>query len=173
MNSLHLAHAKDFEQIYAIMEASFPPDERRTYAAQRALMDRPNYRVYMLPGNGGIAAFISLWQFEDFAFIEHLATCEACRNQGLGAEILRQIKGLLPCPLCLEAELPETEIAIRRLAFYERNGFCANDYPYIQPPYGEDKSPVPLVFLTSGCTVSQARFETMKAAINREVYGVL
>ena len=33
--------------------------------------------------------------------------------------------------ICLEVELPETELAIRRIRFYERNGLYLNSYDYI------------------------------------------
>jgi len=54
-------------------------------------------------------------------------------------------------PACLEAELPETELAARRIGFYERHGFTVNaDYPYFQPALTPGGSPIPLHLLTTG-----------------------
>ncbi|MBR7146301.1 MAG: GNAT family N-acetyltransferase, partial [Oscillospiraceae bacterium] len=51
------------------------------------------------------------------------AVREDCRGSGIGSELLDELIGTLPHPICLEVEPPETEIAKRRIAFYERNGF--------------------------------------------------
>ena len=164
----------EFDRFFSIIEASFPADEYRTYAEQKTLTADPQYCIYVLPDeqSGEIKAVITLWQFDDFAFIEHFAVHPIYRNHGLGAQILHEIKETAACPLCLEAELPETDFAKRRIAFYERNGFFANDYPYIQPPYSEGKNPVPLIVMTTGGTVTKERFEKIKETIYKEVYKV-
>lgn len=162
----------EFDAFFSLLEASFPADEYRTYAEQKALLADPRYSIYVLPAaaNAHIKAAITVWQFADFAYIEHFAVNSAYRNQGLGALILCEIVRLLPCPLCLEAELPETELAKRRIGFYRRNGFFVNDYPYIQPPYSKGKNPVPLTVMTTGGSISEARFRAIKETLYREVY---
>ena len=52
--------------------------------------------------------------------------------------------------ICLEVELPETEMAARRIGFYERNGFYYNDYFYMQPPIAEGRNAIPLRLMTTG-----------------------
>lgn len=174
MTDIRIAEKNEFDQIFAIMETSFPPDEHRTYDAQRALLDNPKYTIYVLPDSSSksIMAFITVWQFEDFAYIEHFAVNPAYRNGGLGSNILHEINDLLMCQLCLEVELPETDFAKRRIAFYKRNGFFVNDYPYIQPPYSKGKKPLPLLIMTSNEGISKDRFEMMKERVYREVYKV-
>lgn len=174
MTDIRIAKEYEFDQIFAIMEASFPTDEYRTYDAQRALLDNPQYTIYVLPDSSSksIMAFITVWQFEDFAYIEHFAVNPSYRNGGLGSNILHEINDLLMCQLCLEVELPETDFAKRRIAFYKRNGFFVNDYPYIQPPYSKDKNPLPLLIMTSNDGISKDRFEMMKERVYREVYKV-
>lgn len=174
MTNIRIAKENEFDQIFAIMESSFPPDERRTYDAQRALLDNPKYTIYVLPDspNRNIKAFITVWHFEDFAYIEHFAVNPAFRNEGLGSNILHEINDLLMCQLCLEVELPETDYAKRRIAFYKRNGFFVNDYPYIQPPYSKDKKPLPLIIMTSNEGISKDRFTMMKETVYREVYKI-
>lgn len=39
-----LLKIQDFDQMYAIMEASFPDDEYRGYEGQRQLFENPEYR---------------------------------------------------------------------------------------------------------------------------------
>lgn len=164
----------EFDAFFSLLEVSFPPDEYRNYAEQKALLTDARYSIYVLPdtANVRIQAVITVWQFADFAFIEHFAVNPVYRNQGLGARILREIGRLLPCPLCLEAELPKTDLAERRIGFYKRNGFFVNDYPYIQPSYSEGKNPVPLLIMTTSGSVSAERFCAIRKTLYSEVYKI-
>ena len=163
----------DFNKVFALLEESFPLDEYRPYDAQKALLDNPQYSIYVLLGEASheIKAFVTVWQFKDFAFIEHLAVAPDYRNQGLGAKILHELGELLSCRLVLEVELPETELARRRIGFYRRNGFSLNEYSYLQPSYGEGRSPVVLLLMTTNGGIDQAEFEKIKARLYRTVYG--
>ena len=67
--------------------------------------------------------------------------------------------------------VPETVLAARRIAFYERNGFFLNDFPYLQPPLSNGRDPVPLRVMTSGRAVSREEFERIKALLYTRVYG--
>ena len=50
--------------------------------------------------------------------------------------------------IVLEVEPPYDEMKRRRIAFYERQGFCQNDYPYVQPPYREGETGVELILMS-------------------------
>ena len=156
---------QEFDGIYAMMEQAFPTDEYRPYDAQKRLLDNPAYQIYT-------AAFLAVWDFTEYVFLEHFAVREALRSLGLGSRILQEFLRLSARQACLEAELPETELARRRISFYERNGFYASPYPYVQPPMAEGKKEVPLVIMTSKEAVSRERFEEIKARLYREVYRV-
>lgn len=161
---------QDFDQFYAILTDSFPPDELRSREEHEALLDRPDYTVYAHYNQGELVAFFTVWHTETLAFIEHFAVGESHRNHGLGAELLCQLKKQLGKPLCLEAELPNTPMAIRRLAFYERNGFFINRFPYMQPALESHKQPVPLYLLTTEKPLDAQEFETVKNRIYNIVY---
>lgn len=66
---------EDFNSVYELMEQSFPLDEYRTYEEQKALLEDSRYGIYLLPDTGkrNVKAFIALWTFDGFAFIEHFA----------------------------------------------------------------------------------------------------
>ena len=160
---------EEFDEVYKLMEHSFPPDERRDYAGQRALLDEPNYHIYVA-GDDRIAGFMAVWQLEGWAFVEHFAVHPDTRGQGLGSTMLAALREELGCPICLEAELPQSAIAARRIAFYERNGFFVNEYPYEQPSFSADKKAVPLYVLTTGGKLSPAGFETLRRQIYNVVY---
>lgn len=164
----------DFAKIYNLMEQSFPPDERRTFLEQKDLLNNPRYCIYALHSDNteDIKAFIAVWKFDDFAFIEHFAVNPAYRNCGLGSSVLQEIKNYLSCMLCLEAELPNDEISKRRIDFYIRNGFAVNNYKYIQPPISKGRKPVPLLILTSGKEISEERFNEIKKLLYKYVYNI-
>ena len=165
---------QEFDGIYAMMEQAFPTDEYRPYDAQKRLLDNPAYQIYTArqPGQDAAAAFLAVWDFTEYVFLEHFAVREALRSLGLGSRILQEFLRLSARQACLEAELPETELARRRIAFYERNGFYTSPYPYVQPPMAEGKKEVPLVIMTSKEAVSREQFEEIKARLYREVYRV-
>ena len=171
LNTLGLS---DFDQMYRLMEASFPQDEYRPYAGQKALFGDPSYHVYARFDNAHtLLAFLAVWDFEHFAFIEHFAVAPNCRNQGLGGRMLQELTAVLSKPLCLEAELPDTELAKRRLEFYQRNGFCVNPYPYMQPALADTQNPIPLRILTYPSPISQWEFNRLRDALYPKVYGVM
>ena len=67
-----------------------------------------------LAPSGGVQALMALWDFDDFVFFEHFAVDPACRNGGIGGQMLDALLARYDKPACLEAELPETELAARR-----------------------------------------------------------
>ena len=133
MSNLRVAKTEEFDKIFSILENSFPPDEYRTYEGQKFLWNHPKYTVYVIPDDESdcIKAFITVWKFEDFAFIEHFAVNPFYRNQGLGSLILHEILNLLQCQICLEVELPKTDFAKDELIlrtkriFYQSLSICS------------------------------------------------
>lgn len=160
----------DFDKVFAIMQKSFPSDEYRDYQGQKQLLKETVYTVYVFEEDDIIKAFISVHRLNDFAFIEHFAVNPVYRNLGIGSAMLSELKNMLDCQLCLEVELPETDIAVRRIGFYKRNGFYLNNYPYIQPSFSPDKNPVPLLIMTTGDPLDEEGFQRIKKTLYKDVY---
>ena len=158
---------KEFDTVYAIMERSFPLEEYRSYEDQKALFKKPAYRIYAAKENGKILGFAAVWQLENGLFLEHLAVDPQCRNRGIGAKLLGF---LAQNRCCLEVELPETDIARRRIGFYERNGFFFNDYPYLQPPLRKGNELLPLRLMTKPTAIDEATYERYKKRMYAVVY---
>lgn len=164
---------QDFDKLFSLMEMSFPSDEYRVRAGQEKLFDNPLYSVYALrESEGALTAFISAWDFDDFSYIEHFAVNPNFRNGGIGSRMLKEVVEMLGKRTCLEVELPENDMAKRRIGFYERNGFFLNDYPYIQPAMSEGKHEIPLLVMTTGGAIGKTEFEKMRAVLYKEVYNV-
>lgn len=159
-----------FEQVYRLMEESFPADEIRTYEGQKALLSDPRYQIYVPEGN--IRAMMAVWHLDGFTFLEHFAVGAESRNGGVGSAMLQALKERMQTDICLEAELPETEITCRRIGFYQRNGFYFHDYPYLQPALSPGRKPVALALMTTGRPRAEAELSDLKALLYRDVYGL-
>lgn len=164
----------DFDKVFRIMELSFPEDEFRTYDEQKALLKNAYYQIYVLTNENGeeIKAFVSIWQFHKMVYIEHLAVNPEFRNGKLGTRILQELQSMYPDQqICLEVELPEEEMAVRRIGFYERNGFYLNEYDYMQPPISKGRKRIPLLIMTSVRKISRDEFEEIREILYTNVYG--
>ena len=164
---------KRFDEVYSIMEKSFPPDEIRPYDEQKALLSNDFHRVYTLIDGDRICSVAATWQFSEVLFIEHLATDSDLRGRGMGVQILDFLTENEKRTVCLEVEPPENELARRRIAFYERQGFNLNEYPYIQPAISYGRSPIPLMIMTHSRKIDKCEFEGIKRLLYKEVYKVI
>ena len=162
---------RDFDRVYEIMSLSFPDDEYRPFEEQKALLEDEDYRI-MIYQEDSIAAFLAVWELDGFTFVEHFATHPSFRNKGLGEKMLKELIASSKKTICLEVELPENEISIRRIGFYERCGLHLNNYPYVQPSISKGRSPVPLMIMTSRRTISSEEFEELKNNLYRKVYKI-
>ena len=161
-----------FDEIYSIMKSSFPQDERRPYAKQKALLDLACYHIYarLDHSNMHIEGFAAIWDIPSLCFIEHFAVNPLYRNQGLGSAMLQELMKHQTKPICLEVELPESELAIHRIHFYERNGLYLNTYPYVQPPLSSKQQAIPLYLMTSGHALDRETFTSIQKEIMQHVY---
>ena len=165
---LILSKKEDLAQIYKQMQENFCLDEIRDVSQAESVYANEKYRIYHLCENEEKVGFIAIWEFEDFAFIEHFVTYANYRNKGLGAKALEVVKQQYS-QVILEVEPPEEEMSIRRFAFYQRQGFVPNDYFYMQPSYREKGNEVRLILMSYPCCLSDIK-EKVKT-IYREVYG--
>lgn len=172
MYVLELMNENDYEEVWAIMEESFPVSERRSHDGQRNLLREPHYRLYSYKTDGKTAAFFAVWEFEEFAFIEHFAVDKGSRNGGIGAVLLGQLQKRLAKTVILEVELPEGEMERRRIGFYERNGFYLNEYAYVQPKLCEEGAELSLKIMSYPKAISAEAFETFRDTLYRIVYKV-
>ncbi|WP_334073579.1 MULTISPECIES: GNAT family N-acetyltransferase [Paenibacillus] len=160
-----------FDQIFAIMEASFPESERRTYAGQQELLADPHYRLITETNDHNrVIAFMAIWEFPSFRFVEHIAVDSAIRGGGLGKKLMTAYIGESFKPILLEVEPPDTELAGRRIGFYERLGFHLNPFEYVQPPLQEGQPDLPLKIMSYPEPLAEAAFNLYKDVLYEKVY---
>ncbi len=155
------------------MEDNFPPDERRTYEQQKALINTENYRIYTVENDGEIIAFFAVWILDGIVFGEHLAVDKRYHNGGIGSRLLMEVVKSFNIPFVLEIELENSsEMAKRRAGFYRRHGFNINNYEYAQPSYGEGKSTIPMHLVSYPDVLSKEEFEKYKKIIYKKIYKI-
>ena len=161
----------DFDQVWKIMEISFPPEERRKREKQRELLEKEEYLLYGVKQGENLLGFLAAWELGDFLFMEHFAISPEARNSGLGHRMLQELQAKGHQKIVLEVELPEKELARRRIRFYERNGFFYNEYPYEQPAMSEDSHAIPLRIMSAGEPLTEEAFYRVREVLYRRIYG--
>jgi GNAT superfamily N-acetyltransferase len=103
--------------------------------------------------------------------VEHFAVNPVLRNGGVGSRMLKALKEDAEKMIILEVEPPIEEIAVRRVRFYERNGFFFNDYPYIQPSMGEGRKETPLFLMSTERKIDEEEYRMIRNTLYTKVYG--
>lgn len=144
-----LQNRKKISKIFNIYSKTFPENERRDKAQFLDLAEKPSCYIFSIKNDGISIGYCIIWQLENLYFLEHFEVFEEFRNQNFGSEILEILKEKFE-KIVLETE-PEhlSEIAKRRLSFYQRNGFEIIEKNYLQPSYGEGKPAVHLFLMAN------------------------
>ena len=103
-------------------------------------------------------------------WMKHFAVSEKARNSGIGGKMLEELARQKAGKVVLEVELPEDSLKKRRIGFYERHGFTFNEYPYIQPPMGEDRHEIPLRIMSAPEPLSEDEFQSVRTELYESVY---
>lgn len=163
----------EFDEVYELMVTSFPSSERRSYEDQKALLKKRNYEIKTNRNDKGeLLSFMAIWQLDTSHFIEHLAVSPLSRGGGIGGKVMKELIEESEKPVLLEVEHPETEIAKKRIQFYERLGFHLNTHDYIQPPIQAGEEPLPLHIMSYPDPISAEEFKIFKNDIFSELYAV-
>ena len=166
------AESEDFAKIYELMTEAFPPSEIRNEEGQRNLLSHPSYQLYTVKQEKEIHGLLGVWEFGTFDFIEHFAVDASLRGNGIGGRLLKDYLNNTKKTVFLEVEEPKTDMAKRRIGFYERSGFWLNDFDYVQPDLQQGQSSLLLKNMTYPCKSSEDDFAHMKQQIFETVYQI-
>lgn len=115
---------------------AFPPNERKPLEAFFALMDEGRYELLGLYEGNMLLGYAGMWSspdYPDYVLLDQLGVTAVRRGGGLGGSILARLEERCRGRVCIitEAECPvpgapaeENALRQRRIAFYERAGFC-------------------------------------------------
>lgn len=165
---------REFDKIFALMKASFPESERRTYAGQKELLADPHYRLITeTNSNNQLIAFMAAWEFPLFRFVEHIAVDPATRGSGIGGKIMGAYIRESLKPILLEVEYPDTNLAQKRISFYERLGFRLNPFEYVQPPLQKGQTYLPLKIMSYPQIFTEEEYALHLEILYTNVYKVI
>lgn len=160
-----------FEEVFKLMEKSFPKNEYRAKENQKKLLKNPMYKLDIKTDESGkTIAFIASWDFPKFIFIEHLAVDPSCRGKGMGSKIMKDFINNSKKPIVLEIEIPNDEISIKRKNFYEKLGFKLNNHEYYQLPLRKGDKPMKLNLMSYPNEIPDETFEIIENIIQSYVY---
>ncbi len=176
MNKIELIRITDtceetWKKAIAIYETSFPPEEKRPYKEHVRLMKENNsYHFYAAMQEQTITGIVILWELKGFIFLDYLATSSHIRNKGYGKQTVEQLKELFDNTIILEVELPDNDLAKRRIGFYTRSGFNLLDFPYYMPKYNNPKERLPMCLMSFPDITDQTICKDIIHEIHANVY---
>ena len=187
LEQLSSSEGETFRQLYAIYAASIAAREQKRESWIAAMIDAPDYRVWVAKSGGLVRGFSILFvpAAAGFALLEYMAVAPDQRNHGLGAELFRQtMKAAVtpderPLPVLLEVDSDREDasdraLRTRRERFYRRLG-CLRlaGLRYLMPLPGDGAPPEMdlLVYRAEPLGgVPRRELERWLATIYRDVY---
>lgn len=136
-----------FLPLDALYAQSFPWHEQREMPAKQLALSNPHYALEAWFDGTTFVELSGCWDFGEYMYIEHLAIDGALRSQGYGKKVLHTILTRSPMTI-LEIDPLTTDIANKRLRFYESMGFCANEWPHTHPAYHQGIADHELIVLS-------------------------
>ena len=161
-----LQNRKKISRIFSAYESTFPIDERRSKEQFLELAENPDVYILSIKSEEEAVGYMILWKIHDFYFLEHFEVFEEFRNRKYGSLILEELIEKYE-KIILESEPSSlSEMASRRIDFYERNSFKILTKDYIQPSYGEGKNSLTLWLLSNS-----TEFDVEKTI--KEIYKIV
>ena len=164
-----LQNRKKISKIFSRYEKTFPEDERRSKEQFLDLAENPDVFVFLIKNEDETIGYCVIWELSNFYFLEHFEVFEEKKKKKFGEKILESLQEKFE-KMILETE-PDSlsEIAARRLQFYQRNGFEIVEKNYLQPSYGEGKSSLHLFLMAN---FEPENVETLIQEIHKIVYEI-
>ena len=162
-----------FDEVFKIMNISFPKNEIRTYEDQKKLLNNPKYNLVVKEDeNKKVVAFMAVWKLNGFDFIEHLAVHPDARGTGIGTKLIKEYLNFSKKSVALEIAVPNNKDknTIRRKNFYEKLNFKLNDNMYYQLPLRKGGSKMEMKIMSYPEKLSDIEFKKIEKEIHEKVY---
>ena len=159
-----------FERAMALYRASFPAHEHRLIDSQKSILTHPEYHFDLVYDGEDFVGLMLYWETGNFLYVEHFCIEPALRGKNYGSAALALLaeKGK---PIILEIDPLVDEQSIRRKAFYERAGFCANPYAHVHPPYQAGVSGHSLIIMSHPAAIGEAEYDGFNKYLLNTVMG--
>lgn len=152
LEHLDVGNTEDVDFLEKVFLNSFPRKERRPIDVLFHLYKtNPHFTIDIAKFEEKTVGFLCYWDLDTFIYGEYFAIAPNFRNGGYGKVVFQEFINSIQKPIIIEVELPETDLATRRIGFYQRLGFTAwEKIQYKQPPYYKGGPYVPLMLMSKG-----------------------
>ena len=161
----------DFDALYKILQEHFPEKEQKEYNYMKQAIIQGKINVIVQKEEGTIIGALCYVLLDAYAFIDYLVIVNQHQGKRLGEKILQHFISLMDRPIVLEVELPDTPIAKRRIAFYQRQNFILNEYYYEVPENGL-RPTCTFLLMTYPRAISQEEFDILYPQLMLHGYGI-
>ena len=126
--------SKDYRSIEKLMLTAFPPEERIPIWMLNLLAKQRNVNFNAWYDNNELCGVTYTIESEKMIFLLYFAVNAQIRSKGYGSRIIEEVKKIAgEREIILNVEKPEESAEnnaqrVRRIAFYERNGFVLCDF---------------------------------------------
>jgi GNAT superfamily N-acetyltransferase len=170
LTSEKLTHAEGerFSLVDSLYARAFPWHEQREAAAKQQALMHSNYALEAWFDGDTFVGLSGCWTFGDDSYIEHLAIDDPLRAQGYGQRLLGQLLQRNARTL-LEIDPLTTEIAHKRLRFYQSMGFVANDFAHAHPSYHEGIADHELIVLSYPNVLDEKEYQRFSENLRKVV----
>lgn len=160
-----------FPRVDALYEQAFPWHEQRELAAKQSAINDTHYALEAWFDGEQFVGMSGTWAFDGYLYIEHLAVDSTLRSQGYGKRLLGRILARAPLTV-LEIDPLTTEIAHKRLRFYEGMGFSANPWPHAHPTYHAGIADHELIVLSYPQAIDAAQYQRFNDELRQIVMAL-
>lgn len=172
LSFVRMQHAEDVLEVGDLYMGAFPEDERRSLLSMGKILMREDTSFWKIYREGEFVGFINTWELPSAIYGEHLAVRPSLRGHKIGTHVIEWLLGRSSQPFIFEVEPPTTEIARRRIAFYERNGLGVVTREYLQPPYSRAQHSLPMYLMGSHTDLGHQWVGQAVREMHSIVYGV-
>lgn len=134
-------------KVWNLYENSFPIAERRKIEDHKRAFENPLFHPLSVWENDQLLGIVFYWEWDNYRYVEYLAVTPQLRGQGIGFQIIKQIRDS-EHTIILEIDPLINELSVRRLQFYERAGFTLTPYRFMHLPYRLEATPQELLILS-------------------------
>ncbi len=125
-----------FEYMYRLFEEAFPREERMEDERFFDFITSSDSVMLVIMYRGERVGFVTYVDLGISLLATYLAVDSKVRGEGIGHKFLTAFLAQSPKPIVMEVEQPTTEIARRRIAYYQRLGVeYRSEVTIFQPPH--------------------------------------
>lgn len=160
-----------FARVDALYVQAFPWHEQREPAAKAQALNDPRFALEAWFDDEQFVGMSGSWRLGEMLYIEHLAVDSALRSKGYGKILLAELLSRAPLTV-LEIDPLTTEVAHRRLRFYQSMGFVANPWAHTHPTYHQGIADHELVVLSYPQGIDVTGYQRFKEGLCGVVMGL-